>query len=87
MRSIPQHFTTQPVEVREDLVLELAELSHGSGGSKSKGFEEADVLSSLATWAPWKNDAKTQDFWKVVEKIACPHIIGFVDLYVIVRFI
>jgi len=34
--------------VREDLVLELAELSHGSGGS-TKGFEEADVLSSLAT--------------------------------------
>ena len=39
------------VEVREDLVLELAQRSHGSG-SKSKGFENgsADVLSSLATW-------------------------------------
>ena len=44
-----EHFSTQPVDqVREDLVLELAELSHGSGGS-TKGFEEADVLSSLAT--------------------------------------
>ena len=45
----PHAFVPALVEVREDLVLELAQRSHGSG-SKSKGFEnEADVLSSLAT--------------------------------------